>query len=232
MKKFPYKKTILILAIFFLYTLFSLYVVEHTGVFIHRAMIWNLFLALLPLLFSYLFLIMVKHEKRWGAIFCFLCWLLLFPNVPYLITDFIHITPLVFYQYAQTGSYYIRDIWAWIELLHIGLGVLFGFFAGYRSLLYIHIYVKEKWNSYISWGMIIIVSLLSGFGVFLGRFLRLNSWDILQPATLAKEVHEHIDLWFSIPFTVIMALFVILSYALFYLCCYGLERYHEDTIRK
>lgn len=215
-----------------IYAIFSLFVFKQTGVFIHRAMIWNLILALLPLLFAFVFLIMIKQKRIGLALLSFICWLLLFPNVPYLITDFIHITPIAFYQFSSSGSYYIRDIWAWIELFHIGLGVLFGFFAGYRSLLYIHIYIKGKWNTYVSWIFIGIVSLLSGFGVFLGRFLRLNSWDVLQPATLAKEVRDHIDIWFSIPFTVVMATFVMLSYALFYLCCYGLERPNEDIICK
>ncbi|MGX8850977.1 DUF1361 domain-containing protein [Amedibacillus sp. YH-ame10] len=230
MRKELRRKEIVFIILFVVYSIFSMYVYNKTKVFIHRAMIWNIMLATLPLFFSSLFLSMAKQKKTVPMIVCFICWLLLFPNVAYLITDFIHITPLTFYEFSSQGSFYVRDIWVWIELLHIGCGVLIGFFAGYRSLYHIQLYVKDKYNSWISWGMVAVVSLLSGFGVFLGRFLRLNSWDVLKPMSLINEVYENIELSFSIPFSFIMAIFIVITYTLFYLCSDHKENYDEKTI--
>ena len=96
MKKL-WKQNFWLLAALGAYALVSLYVYERSGIFIHRAIVWNVFLALLPYLFMTLFFAAQQRRHHLGMLAAFLCWLLLFPNVPYLITDFIHISPLTFY---------------------------------------------------------------------------------------------------------------------------------------
>ncbi|MEG0328893.1 MAG: DUF1361 domain-containing protein [Longicatena sp.] len=208
----PKVKIVSIIILFILYTLGSLLVFENTGVYIHRAMIWNLFLALIPMLFCYLFL---GSEKGIFKILFFIAWFVMFPNVPYLITDFIHITPLAFYTLTIEGTLYIRDIWVWIELLHIAIGVIFGLLVGYQSLFLIHHKFIKTGNSFKAWSMVIIVSLLSGYGVFLGRFLRLNSWDITHPQALMNNIMSNFN-FFTLQFTVIFGAFVFFTYSLYY----------------
>ena len=119
MMKKLWKQNFWLLAALGAYALVSLYVYERSGIFIHRAIVWNVFLALLPYLFMTLFFAAQQRKHHLGMLAAFLCWLLLFPNVPYLITDFIHISPLTFYIFQETGSVYVRALLPWLELQHL-----------------------------------------------------------------------------------------------------------------
>lgn len=216
MNKRHVKQLIFVITVFFAYSILSYYIVQHTAMYIHQAMVWNLFLALMPLAIYYLFQYMVARKKTSCSILLFICWLLLFPNVPYLVTDFIHITPLTFYTLTSEGAVYAQELWVWVELLHIAFGVWFGVLMGYRSLWNMQQFVQERWSIVTAWSMVVIVSILSGFGVFLGRFLRLNSWDIFHPASLMGKIHQYTDVSFAIPFTLCFGLFVFATYVLYY----------------
>ena len=90
MKKL-WKQNFWLLAALGAYALVSLYVYERSGIFIHRAIVWNVFLALLPYLFMTLFFAAQQRRHHLGMLAAFLCWLLLFPNVPYLITVLLYL---------------------------------------------------------------------------------------------------------------------------------------------
>lgn len=212
------------------YAIMSQYIYELSGIFIHRAMVWNVFLALLPLMFMYLFLYAYQHKKYILSTIFIIAWLLLFPNVPYLISDFIHISPLSFYEISEQGTYYIRDILPWLELMHIALGVWFGMLVGYRSLFCFQVWVQKKFGLWHSWIMILFVLILSGYGVFLGRFLRLNSWDILHPTSLLRNIMNSMDS-FAFLFTIFCSGFILLTYAMYYGCFKGRRQYDENIIR-
>lgn len=200
MKKL-WKQNFWLLAALGAYALVSLYVYERSGIFIHRAIVWNVFLALLPYLFMTLFFAAQQRRHHLGMLAAFLCWLLLFPNVPYLITDFIHISPLTFYIFQETGSVYVRELLPWLELLHLAVGIFLG--------------------------------IMSSYGVYLGRFLRLNSWDIMHPSSLIEKIVQGSDT-FSLQFTLVFFLFLFITYGLYYFCFHkkiGGTR-HEDTLRQ
>lgn len=202
-----------------IYAVISQFVYQMSGLYIHRALVWNVFLALLPLVFIYLFLYAQMRRKRAISIGCLLIWLLLFPNVPYLISDFIHITPLPFYELSDQGmTTYIREILPWMELMHIAVGVLFGILVGYHSLFCLQNWVRKKYNIWSSWCVVIVVCILSGYGVFLGRFLRLNSWDVLDPIVVCTYILNNIDM-FTFLFTSICSSFILITYILYYTCC-------------
>ena len=177
MMKKLWKQNFWLLAALGAYALVSLYVYERSGIFIHRAIVWNVFLALLPYLFMTLFFAAQQRKHHLGMLAAFLCWLLLFPNVPYLITDFIHISPLTFYIFQETGSVYVRALLPWLELLHLAVGIFFGIMSGYRSLYLLHEFTAERLGQLRTWLLAALICLLSSYGVYLGRFLRLNSWD-------------------------------------------------------
>lgn len=211
------KHLCIISLLLFGYALLSQYIFNISGLFIHRAIIWNVFLALLPLLFMYLFLFATQHKKHILSILFFIAWLLLFPNVPYLMTDFIHISPLSFYELTPRGAYYIRSILPWLELMHIALGVWFGMMVGYRSLFCFQDWVHQKYSYVIGWIMVVLVCILSGFGVFLGRFPRLNSWDVLHPTSLLLNIKTNLD-GFALQFTLTCSSFILITYILYYGC--------------
>ncbi len=109
---------------------------------------------------------------------CTLVWLIFFPNAAYLLTDFQHlalkdgITPLWFDV--------ILLIWfAWTGLL-----------LGITSLYLMQEIVARTFNSFVGWIFAIGATILSSIGVYLGRFLRWNSWDLLQdPLPIAKDMY-------------------------------------------
>ena len=231
MMKKLWKQNFWLLAALGAYALVSLYVYERSGIFIHRAIVWNVFLALLPYLFMTLFFAAQQRRHHLGMLAAFLCWLLLFPNVPYLITDFIHISPLTFYIFQETGSVYVRELLPWLELLHLAVGIFLGIMSGYRSLYLLHEFTAERLGQLRTWLLAALICLLSSYGVYLGRFLRLNSWDIMHPSSLIEKIVQGSDT-FSLQFTLVFFLF--LTYGLYYFCFHkkiGGTR-HEDTLRQ
>lgn len=171
-------------------------------------LIWNLFLAWVPMLFA---LLAREHHKennnpgwRFGAFAA--AWLLFFPNAPYIFTDVIHLTR--FYTHF------------WIDLTLILMNALTGLIIGFVSLFLMQSAVRRIAGELASWLFIAAVALLSGFGICLGRFLRLNSWDVVAPWKMAHRI----GVWATQPsshpgsvlFSILFAAFVFVAYLMLY----------------
>lgn len=133
---------------------------------------WNLFLAVVPLALSvWLFR---PHRPRtffWWLVACI--WLAFLPNAPYVLTDIIHLI-----DETRDGHY---SAWV-IGLVLIPEYIVFilsGFLAYVVSLIYLGRYLKslqlKRWVLPVE----LTLHALSAMGVYLGRFVRLNSWDIV-----------------------------------------------------
>ena len=231
MMKKLWKQNFWLLAALGVYALISFYVYRQSGIFIHRAIVWNVFRALLSYLFMTLFFAAYERKSTPGMVIAFLCWLLLFPNVPYLITDFIHISPLTFYIFQESGSIYVRELLPWLELLHLAVGIFFGILSGYRSFYLLHEFTARHIGQLRSWIIAALICLVSSYGVYLGRFLRLNSWDIMHPSSLIEKIIQGSDT-FSLQFTLVFFLFLFVTYGLYYFCFHKKigGTHHEDTI--
>jgi uncharacterized membrane protein len=145
---------------------------------------WNLFLAWLPLLFALAAYNVYKRSSRlsWLVVTgCALVWLVFFPNAPYLLTDIVHL------QSAQGVPF-------WYDLIMV-IGFAFtGLFLGLVSLYLMQSLVRQAAGGPASWLFALAVSGLSGFGIYLGRFLRWNSWDVLlSPASLLADIVERLS---------------------------------------
>lgn len=128
---------------------------------------WNLFLACVPLAASRTLRVINQRgasRLAQGALFCL--WLLFLPNAPYIVTDLVHVHPPV-----GIGSWY--DTGLVLSCATAGLLV------GYLSLRDIQRLVEESFGTTAGWLMASGALLLSGFGVYLGRVLRWNSWDVV-----------------------------------------------------
>lgn len=140
-------------------------------------LIWNLFLACTPLALTTLLYEKIKLINKWYWFIPMLClWLLLLPNAPYIITDFIHLK-------RETG------VPTWFDILLIGsfsvTGMLFGL-SSMKDMFRIFVY---KYGNKAAFVIMAMVCLLCGFGMYVGRFLRYNSWDILQkPYELTVDI--------------------------------------------
>lgn len=137
-------------------------------------LLWNIFLAWIPLLS--LFLIASLPKKMTGtiiAIIFYMIWLIFYPNAPYLITDLVHISKI-----SISHSFQNIDLLAWLEITIVFLSIWLGILLSFYSLYPIHSALKSKVGTSTEKILLVFFSFLSSYGIYLGRFSRLNSWDL------------------------------------------------------
>jgi uncharacterized membrane protein len=181
-----------------------------TGQWDYAFLIWNLFLAWMPVVFA--FLACDEYREGAGGNWRFLglgaSWLLFFPNAPYIFTDVIHLR-LSFYQHF------------WVDLSLISLCAVTGLVLGFVSLFLMQSVVTRRLGRAAGWLFIAVVAGLSGFGIYLGRILRFNSWDVLFKPV---ELYRGIGHWAAEPlnppaklaFPILFAAFLFFSYLMLY----------------
>jgi uncharacterized membrane protein len=137
-------------------------------------LVWNLFLAWLPFLFA---TAAFAARRRVAATAVFgLLWLLFLPNAPYLLTDLIHLR-------------WVEGAPIWYDLMMFLCFAFSGLMLGLTSLNLIQTVVEERGGRLVGWLFVVATMGLSGYGIYLGRFLRWNSWDVLtNPLGLAGDI--------------------------------------------
>lgn len=131
---------------------------------------WNLFLAFLPIVFA---ILAVRLKNKYLIFLSLILWLGFLPNAPYIITDFIHID--------DVGP----DSLLWLDSLMIFGYALSGLLSWVLSLSILQ--EKFYWKNWIIW----MIALLSGFGIYLGRYIRFNTWDFLpKPLELLESIGQ------------------------------------------
>src|SRR2546425_7978988 len=181
-----------------------------TGNISYAFLVWNLFLAWLPLVFALQASANYQNAsaRNWRFAGLAGAWLLFFPNAPYIFTDLIHLTK-GFYGHF------------WVDMVLILLCAVTGLVLGFVSLYLMQSIVTRMFGRLASWLFIAAVAGLSGFGIYLGRFLRFNSWDILfKPVKL----YHGIGHWASDPlsnptslaFPMLFATFLFITYLMLY----------------
>jgi uncharacterized membrane protein len=127
---------------------------------------WNLFLAFLPWLITK----WINYKKIRNKILfalMIISWILLFPNSPYILTDLFHLK--------------IRaSVPLWYDLIVILAYAWTGLMFGFVSLQYILKLLGEKIERKYVDIIAILFLFISAFGVYLGRYMRWNSWDIIS----------------------------------------------------
>ena len=142
-------------------------------------LIWNLFLAGIPYLISQTMKNYIRlRSSKIASLLCFSTWLLFLPNSPYIITDIIHL---------QNSN----SILAWYDLFLVFVFAINGLVLGLLSMLDMHQIISARYSNKIALFSMMKISLLAGYGIYLGRFLRFNSWDILSnPKFLFLQILE------------------------------------------
>jgi len=155
-----------------------------------NAILWNVFLAAMPLVFACLIALAVKRGFRWyGQVLLWLLWIGFYPNVIYMLTDLIHLN---IRQYVFEGDFTTNPR-TWFALLHLVAAIVVGCGFGLLSLWLLHRITAKK-NAALGWALAIGASGLSGIGIWIGRCLRFNTWDIWQrPFHLIQEIVQQID---------------------------------------
>jgi uncharacterized membrane protein len=146
-------------------------------------LIWNLALAWVPLVFAWLLYIRTTaYGLQWSKLnaLYFAMWLLFLPNAFYLVTDFVHL------EGDFTEPQRIFDI-----VLLMSYSIV-GILLGIISLMLVHIRAVQRFTTYGHY-LPIIALLVTGFGIYLGRYLQWNSWDILlNPFGILFDISDRI----------------------------------------
>ncbi|CAH1850091.1 DUF1361 domain-containing protein [Convivina intestini] len=158
------KNIVIIHLVVFLFMLFVFFTPTH-----FTFLIWNVFLALLPLDFA----LIAAHSKPIFAMTAGILWLLFFPNTMYMITDFIHL------QYISTA---IDVRYQYFNYSVLAAGIFIGVTLGVLSLEIIIRRFFDPNKDFLKLLFMMALSLISALGIYLGRFLRLNSWDVFTRA--------------------------------------------------
>ncbi len=164
-------------------------------------LLWNLFLAWLPLLFAYLAL---RWQKRpFLALAATFLWLLFFPNAPYLVTDLIHLRA-------------IEPVPLWYDLILLLDFALLGLFLGLTSLRIMHRLVNGRFGPFAGWTFVLFVLSIGGLGVYIGRFLRWNSWDLfVRPLALTADIWANVTEPRTIAVSGLLAMLMLFAYITF-----------------
>lgn len=149
----------------------------YTGQWRFAWLVWNLFLALVPYLITR---IAVRRpaliEKRWAFLLLAAAWLVFLPNSFYIITDLFHL------QLAER-------IPLWFDLALIFSFAWNGILLGAVSVRQMEKMVACHFPAVREWQFVYPLMLLNAFGVYIGRYLRYNSWDVVaDPFQLTKDI--------------------------------------------
>ena len=144
---------------------------------IFQSLIWNLFLAWLPYIFC--LVIAAIHQSRptwwWALIIPAILWVVFLPNAFYIVTDLVHLKDQ-------------EIIPLWYDAGFLAITAWTGLFLAVGSLYSMQKIVHSYLGKTVSWVFALIIIGSSGYGVYLGRFLRWNSWDLLsEPLAILSD---------------------------------------------
>lgn len=171
---------------------------------------WNLFLSWIPLLIAFTASSLGKMFGKLPIIIGVLSvlWLLFFPNAPYMITDLIHLST----------DDYARDL-TWHDMIMLFYYAQVSLINGLVSLYWIHRSWQKNYSKTIG-NLLMLISLpLAGFGVYLGRMQRWNSWDLLHNienliASIFESLTDRTALLLSFEFALLIGMLYLMLWAL------------------
>lgn len=126
-------------------------------------LVWNLFLAWIPFVLS---TALNKLPKFWMSIPLLAAWLIFLPNAPYIVTDLLHVR-------------YRVGVPLWYDVMMIFAFAWTGLLLGFISLLDVHAHLERNLGKQTSAMIVGAIILLCAFGVYMGRYQRWNTWDLL-----------------------------------------------------
>jgi uncharacterized membrane protein len=197
---------------------------RHYGAVDFRFLLWNLFLAWIPLLIT----LGVYDLYRRGVRLALLApavalWLLFLPNAPYIVTDFVHL---------EAGG----PAPLWFDGLVLSAFAWTGMVLGFVSLYLMHAVVRHRLGARAGWAGVTGALALASVGVFLGRFLQWNSWDlVMRPgqriAEIAPKLDQTMALAHAAGVTLLLTALLLPTYLAFYALA-GLKSTQGEPVRR
>lgn len=122
----------------------------------------------------------MNNKAGWKQALVFCCWLAFFPNALYIVTDLIHID-------------LESPVPKWFDALLLFSSAVLGLILAFISLYRVEIFLSKTINRKLQAPLILLILFLGSFGVYLGRFLRWNSWDIVSnPSQLLVSIAQRV----------------------------------------
>jgi uncharacterized membrane protein len=146
-------------------------------------LVWNLFLAWLPLVFAVRLASLLRRKlwSSWEALGVSLLWLVFLPNSFYMISDFIHLQE-------------VQRIDVLYDALMFTSFIYTGVVLGFSSLYLVHLQLRQRLSAKASAGWIAGTLLICSAAVYVGRDLRWNSWDVLiNPGGLLFDISDRLQ---------------------------------------
>lgn len=144
-------------------------------------LVWNLFLAGLPLFFA----LWLREVRGNGGnsllqMLLFISWLLFFPNAMYIVTDLFHLKLRL-------------PVPLWFDTILLFSAAWNGLLLGFKSLSVMQQLFTDMFNKTVGAILAVGCMFLAGYGIFLGRYIRWNSWDVItNPLSLASDIAGHL----------------------------------------
>ena len=190
-----------------------------TGKIDHLFLVWNLFLGLIPLVIAITTLWV--ERQNWPVIgttllvVFSLVWLVFFPNSSYIFTDFIHLI-----QRGLAGDPNARGLermLVWFDVINRSLFAFVGHFMGLASLYVMHSLWKKEFGRWAGWLMVGVSCAAAGYGVFIGRFVRWNTWNLFtHPEESWRDLVKNLMAPDALLFSSGFAVFLAVSYFFVY----------------
>jgi uncharacterized membrane protein len=170
---------------------------------------WNLFLSWIPLIVAFIVDVAVKRFGKlpiWVGLWSVI-WILFFPNAPYMITDLVHLS-------GDMG----RDL-TWHDMIMLFFYAEVSLFNGLVSVYWMHRCWQKTYTKTLGNTLLVLSFPLAGFGIYLGRIRRWNSWDIIHtPKELVGAIWQSLTdrtaLVLSLEFGVLLGVLYLVLWAL------------------
>ena len=176
-----------------------------TGELHYANLFWNLFLAWIPFVLALVLYDRARRGSRGVALLVpAVLWLVFLPNAPYLVTEF--------------GLLRLVDgMPVWFDVAMLTTFAWTGLLLGFVSVYLVQQVAARSLGTASGWLIAVGALGLSGVGIYLGRYLRLNSWDLLlQPHGVLAEVLERLTTTRMIGMSLVMATFLMVAYGMLY----------------
>ena len=176
--------------------------------------VWNDILAVIPLFAAMLCEHYFSKKKAVPAVIFGFLWLLFFPNSPYMMTDLKYTSYFkesAYLEYEKIGT----NVTAWLIVLNLTVTVILGLLFGMMSMRIIHKIINKRFGKATGVAFCTITILLSSFAIYIGRYARVNSWDIVRPIFLIEKSLNSLS-EFSPIFIALFCIATAMLYVLYY----------------
>lgn len=141
-------------------------------------LIWNMILALIA--YDAAVLTTISKKQKWLYPLLLVVWLAFYPNTFYMLTDLVHMTWVGDTLWNPVS---MRLFMAFVP------SILFGVYCGIESWNILR--ERWKWTWWLDMLVVAGLSYLSSLAIYIGRYDRLNSWDLVtRPQLVVQKLLE------------------------------------------